>query len=109
MSAGLRVCGMAVAAGVLSWSAAASCAAQDLDLETLRCEQVGRIAPESVQTTVIGLLVGYAMGEEGAPLDLEAANIWFAAFRDLCSQAPKAPVKEVLPLLRDSAAGASAQ
>lgn len=83
-------------------------AAESLDLDSLQCEQVGRLAPDSVQTTVIGLLVGHAMGRASVPLDLEEANRWFAAFRDLCGQAPKARVQDVLPLLPDQVSRAQA-
>ncbi|MEO1192198.1 MAG: hypothetical protein AAFY02_10605 [Pseudomonadota bacterium] len=82
----------------------AAAQAQDLDLASLTCGQVGRIAPESVQTTVMGLSIGYAMGSEQAPFTLQEANAWFAAFRDLCSQAPKALVTEIMPLIADSVA-----
>ncbi len=78
--------------------------AQSLDLSSLTCEQVALISPEAVQTTVMGLVVGYAMGDEGAAFDLEEANAWFAALRDLCGQAPRARVTEVMPLLADHVA-----
>ncbi len=70
--------------------------AQGLELEALTCLQLAHISPDSVQTTVIGLSVGYAMGKEGASFELEEANAWFDAFRNLCKVAPDAKVSDVM-------------
>ncbi len=72
---------------------------EGLDLEHMTCSQLSRLSPESVQTSVIGLSVGYAMGQEGAVFDLEVANAWFAAFRDFCKLAPDTKVTDVLAAL----------
>ncbi|GAB5470180.1 MAG: hypothetical protein Kilf2KO_32100 [Rhodospirillales bacterium] len=98
-----------LAGAALLFALQAPAQAQDLDLASLTCGQVGRISPEAVQTTVIGLAVGYAMGERQIAFDLEEANAWFAAFRDLCAQAPQAAVTEVMPLLEDRVAAAREQ
>ncbi len=82
-------------------SLAPAAQAQGLDLETLTCAEVTRIQPEAIQTTVIGLAVGYAMGQADAAFDLEEANRWFAAFQDLCKVAPASKVTTVLPNLAE--------
>jgi len=99
----------AIALAGLTLGAALPASAQQLDLAELTCGQVGAIAPESVQLTVIGLSVGYAMGEKQADFSLGTANGWFAAFRELCGKAPQAKVVEVLPLLADHAAAQDAK
>ncbi len=76
-------------------------AGQGLNLESLTCTQVGKISPDTIQTTLIGLSVGYAMGETGAPFDLDEANLWFDAFRELCQVAPEARVTEIIDALPD--------
>ncbi len=78
-----------------------SATSQELDLKLMTCEQLSRLAPESVQASVIGLSVGYAMGQEGASFDLEIANAWFTAFREVCKLAPDTKVTEVMALLNE--------
>lgn len=74
---------------------------EELQLETMTCGQLSRLNPESIQTSVIGLSVGYAMGQEGAPFDLEVANAWFTAFRDFCKLAPDTRVAEVMAAIAE--------
>ncbi len=78
---------------------AAEAQEETLDLGTMTCIELAQVAPESVQTTVMGLSVGYAMGQDEAAFDLETANRWFAAFRDFCKVAPDTLVVEVLRAL----------
>lgn len=80
---------------------AQTAAGQGLDLESMTCGQLSRLSPDSVQTSVIGLSVGYAMGQEGAAFELEVANDWFAAFRDFCKLAPDTKVTEVMAVLSE--------
>ncbi len=84
--------------------------AQDaIDLGSLTCRQAADVQPSEVQNTILGVVVGYAMGQEGAPFELETVNAWYGALSALCNEAPDAPLSELLPLLDDRAAAMTPQ
>lgn len=93
------------AAALLAGPVAAPVAAQEaIDLGSMTCRQAADVEPAEVQNTILGVVVGYAMGEAGAPFELGTVNAWYGALSAICNEAPDAPLAEVVPLLGDRAA-----
>lgn len=79
-------------------------AQEPIDLSAMTCRQAAEVEPTEVQNTLLGVAVGYAMGAEEAPFELDTVNAWYGALSALCNEAPDAPLAELIPLLGDRAA-----
>ena len=79
-------------------------AQEPIDLSAMTCRQAAEVEPAEVQNTLLGVAVGYAMGAEEAPFELDTVNAWYGALSALCNEAPDAPLAELIPLLGDRAA-----
>ena len=80
-----------------------------VELQSMTCRQFATLAPSEVQATILGAIVGYAMGQADAPLDIDTVELWYAGLSALCNEAPDAKLGEVIPLIGDRAAAMAPQ
>jgi len=90
--------------GLLLLLVAAPAAAEGegaVELSTLTCRQAADLEPPEVQATLLGALVGYAMGQGGATFDLASIEIWYGGLSALCNEAPDVRLLDLIPLIGD--------